>query len=258
MNFNIYRLKVILLFYFLSLMWAISSDTNIVDNIYDYKEEEESDETIERLFEIKKEITSSAIKELFESSEKIKSSSTKELLESTKEMISSANDESNTNIMPYLAVILSVIIIFAIIIGLILRSKSLKVCQALETYEYCRQIKGSKLLRCVDDVKNAVIGKPLRKFDTSTKETKPLVSNEPDIGSKCKREQMREMFIREEKALQRLRPESQSNQSKELMKANKIRENTFSTGNKDRSQKPLIDIEGKENKRSKLNREFEI
>jgi hypothetical protein len=51
---------------------------------------------------------------------------------------------------------------------------------------------------------------------------------------------MREMFIREEKALQKLRPESQSNQ-----------------GNKDRSQKPLIDIEGKENKRSKLYREFE-
>jgi hypothetical protein len=69
---------------------------------------------------------------------------------------------------------------------------------------------------------------------------------------------MREMFIREEKALQKLRPESQSNQSKESTKANKIRENTFSTGNKDRSQKPLIDIEGKENKRLKINREFEI
>jgi hypothetical protein len=191
-----------------------------MDNSYDYKEEEENDETIERLFEIKKEITSSAIKGLLESSEKITSSSTKELLESTKE-ISSANDESNTNIMLYLAVI----IIFAVIIWLILRSKSLKVCEALETYECCRQIKGSKLLQRVDDVKNAVIGKPLQKLDTSTKETKPLVSNEPEIGSKYKREQMREMFIREEKALQKLRPESQSNQ-----------------GNKDRSQKPLIDI----------------
>jgi hypothetical protein len=154
--------------------------------------------------------------------------------------------------MPYLAVILAVIIIFAVIIGLILRSKSLKICKALQTYECCRQIKGSKLLQRVDDVKNAVIGKPLQKLDTSTKETKPLVSNEPEIGSKYKREQMREMFIREEKALQKLRSERQSNQSKEWMKGNQIRENTVSTGNKDRSQKPLIDIEGKENKGSKL------